>query len=62
MPSDNTAKDSDHASVTILFGSQTGYAQDTAGRIARFLWRHHFRVSLISAMDDYDKVSARVAP
>ncbi|KAI9220085.1 NADPH-dependent diflavin oxidoreductase 1 [Blastocladiella britannica] len=40
--------------LTILYGSQTGTAQDVAERIARDAKRRHFSVD-IAAMDDYDR-------
>lgn len=38
----------------ILFGSQTGTAQDVAERVGRYARRYKFRVSVL-AMDDYPK-------
>ena len=40
--------------INILYGSQTGNAQDVAERLCRESKRRHFRVK-ISAMDDYDR-------
>ncbi|RUS21655.1 NADPH-dependent diflavin oxidoreductase 1-like protein [Endogone sp. FLAS-F59071] len=40
--------------LTILYGSQTGCAQDVAERIGREARRRHFRAKVI-AMNDYDK-------
>ncbi|KAI9467547.1 NAPDH-dependent diflavin reductase [Coemansia sp. RSA 989] len=40
--------------VLILYGSQTGYAKDTAFRIGRQAWRRHFAAT-IQALDDTDK-------
>ncbi|KAJ2744105.1 NAPDH-dependent diflavin reductase [Coemansia sp. BCRC 34301] len=40
--------------LVILYGSQTGYAEDTARRIARQAWRRHF-VTQVQAMDQVDK-------
>ncbi|KAI9183834.1 NAPDH-dependent diflavin reductase [Blastocladiella emersonii ATCC 22665] len=40
--------------ITVLYGSQTGTAQDVAERIAREAKRRHFGVHL-AAMDDYDR-------
>ncbi|KAJ2610636.1 NAPDH-dependent diflavin reductase [Coemansia sp. RSA 1365] len=40
--------------LLILYGSQTGYAQDSAHRIARQGWRRHFSVR-VQAMDQIDK-------
>ncbi|KAJ1855868.1 NAPDH-dependent diflavin reductase [Coemansia sp. RSA 1822] len=42
--------------LLILYGSQTGYAKDTAYRIARQAWRRHFSVS-VQSMDQVDKWS-----
>ncbi|GAB6023213.1 NADPH-dependent diflavin oxidoreductase 1 [Chamberlinius hualienensis] len=42
----------DEVRVTVLFGSQTGTAQDIAERIGRQAKYYHFR-SLVMAMDDY---------
>ena len=41
------------ASVAILYGSQTGTAQDAAERIGRVLARLRFQVK-VKAMDDYE--------
>lgn len=41
---------------TILYGSQTGNAQDVAERIARQARRQHIKTSVLS-MDEYDIVS-----
>lgn len=46
--------------LIILYGSQTGCAQDVAERIGREARRRHFRAKVI-AMDDYDKVSHLVS-
>ncbi|KAJ2628582.1 NAPDH-dependent diflavin reductase, partial [Coemansia sp. RSA 1694] len=40
--------------LVILYGSQTGYAEDTARRIARQAWRRHF-VTQVQALDQADK-------
>ncbi|KAJ2846918.1 NAPDH-dependent diflavin reductase [Coemansia brasiliensis] len=40
--------------VLILYGSQTGYAKDTAFRIGRQAWRRHF-LATIQALDEADK-------
>ncbi|KAG0163002.1 NADPH-dependent diflavin oxidoreductase 1 [Apophysomyces sp. BC1034] len=40
--------------LLILYGSETGCAQDVAETIGRQGWRRHFRTRVI-AMDDYDK-------
>jgi hypothetical protein len=40
--------------ITILYGSQTGNAQDVAERLCREAKRRHFSVK-ISTMDDYDR-------
>ncbi len=45
--------------MTVLFGSQTGTAQDTAERIGRGGLRRHFKVK-VQAMDDYDIVSESI--
>lgn len=42
--------------LLVLFGSQTGTAQDTAQRIARQAVRRRLRVHL-STLDDYNVVS-----
>ena len=42
-------------SLLILYGSQTGSAQDVAERIGRDGKRRHYRVRVCS-MDSYDKV------
>lgn len=42
--------------LVVLYGSQTGCAQETAERIAREAKRRHFRVS-VHAMDLYERVS-----
>ena len=44
---------SERSTVAILYGSQTGTAQDTAERIGRVLTRLLFRVK-VKAMDSYD--------
>lgn len=41
--------------LLILYGSETGCAQDTAERIGRQARRRHFRTRVM-AMDEYDKV------
>jgi len=41
------------ASLTVLYGSQTGTAQDTAERVTRVLVRDRFDVK-VKPMDDYD--------
>ncbi|RUS29978.1 hypothetical protein BC938DRAFT_479992 [Jimgerdemannia flammicorona] len=41
--------------LVILYGSQTGCAQDVAERIGREARRRHFRARVV-AMDEYDKV------
>ena len=43
--------------LLVLYGSQTGTAQDVAERVGRDGKRRRFRVR-VKAMDDYDKVSA----
>ncbi|KAI8326131.1 riboflavin synthase domain-like protein [Martensiomyces pterosporus] len=40
--------------LLILYGSQTGYAEDTARRIARQAWRRHFSTQ-VQAMDQADR-------
>ena len=42
-------------SVCVLYGSQTGTAQDTAERVGREGRRRHFRTRVMP-MDSYDKV------
>ncbi|KAI9205118.1 uncharacterized protein BJ171DRAFT_503040 [Polychytrium aggregatum] len=42
--------------ITVLYGSQTGCAQEVAERIAREARRRHFHV-VLSAMDDYERAS-----
>lgn len=44
--------------LLVLYGSQTGTAQDTAERIGREGKRRHFRTRVLP-MDNYDKVRAR---
>ncbi|KAJ2889838.1 NAPDH-dependent diflavin reductase, partial [Coemansia aciculifera] len=44
----------DSRKLVILYGSQTGYAEDTARRIARQAWRRHF-TTIVQAMDSADK-------
>ena len=41
--------------LLVLYGSQTGTAQDTAERVGRAGRRRHFRTRVM-AMDSYDKV------
>ena len=41
--------------LLILYGSETGCAEDVAERIGRQARRRRFRVRVV-AMDDYDKV------
>lgn len=41
--------------LVVLYGSQTGTAQDVAERIGRDAKRRHFAVKVF-AMDSYDKV------
>lgn len=41
--------------ILILFGSQTGTAQDTAERIGREAKRRHFQCK-VEALDSYDVV------
>ena len=45
-------------SVKILFGSETGTAEDVAERIGRALQRHHVPVCVMP-MDDYPRVRLR---
>ncbi|KAJ2719680.1 NADPH-dependent diflavin oxidoreductase 1 [Coemansia sp. Benny D115] len=40
--------------LLVLYGSQTGYAEDTARRIGRLLWRRHFSTT-VQAMDQCDR-------
>ena len=42
--------------VLILYGSQTGTAQDVAEKLARESKRRHFNVT-VSSLDSYDIVS-----
>lgn len=42
--------------LLVLYGSQTGTAQDTAERVGREGKRRHFRMRVM-AMDDYHTVS-----
>ena len=41
--------------LTVLFGSQTGTAEDVAARVGREGRRRRFQ-TVVAAMDDYDKV------
>jgi sulfite reductase alpha subunit-like flavoprotein len=41
--------------LLLLYGSETGCAQDTAERIGRQARRRHFKARVI-AMDEYDRV------
>lgn len=43
--------------LLILYGSETGCAQDTAERIGRQARRRHFKARVM-AMDEYDRVRA----
>lgn len=45
----------DDVLVSIVYGSETGTAQDTAEQLARELRRRHFRARTM-AMDDYPRV------
>ncbi|KAI9501085.1 hypothetical protein BX070DRAFT_195190 [Coemansia spiralis] len=47
----------DKRDLLILYGSQTGYAEDTARRISRQAWRRHFTAQVL-AMDQID-IAAR---
>lgn len=47
--------------LLVLFGSQTGTAQDTAERVGRDGKKRHFRTRVL-AMDSYDMVSMRTGP
>jgi sulfite reductase alpha subunit-like flavoprotein len=49
----------DSRNILILYGSETGCAQDTAERIGRQARRRHFRARVI-AMDEYDRVRTLV--
>ena len=42
--------------VTVLYGSQTGTAEDVAGRVGREARRRRFETTVV-AMDSYEKVS-----
>lgn len=44
--------------LLVLYGSQTGTAQDAAERVGREGKRRHFRVRVL-AMDSYNTVSMR---
>lgn len=44
--------------LLVLYGSETGCAEDVAERIGRQARRRRFRVRVV-AMDDYDKVKHR---
>lgn len=46
-------------SLLILYGSETGCAQDVAENLGRQARRRHFKTRVI-AMDDYDKVKFSV--
>ncbi|KAJ2796893.1 NAPDH-dependent diflavin reductase [Coemansia helicoidea] len=46
--------------LLVLYGSQTGYAKDTAQRIARQGWRRHFAVQ-VQAMDEADRAAVLAA-
>ncbi|KAJ1728216.1 NAPDH-dependent diflavin reductase [Coemansia biformis] len=46
--------------LLVLYGSQTGYAKDTAQRIARQGWRRHFVVQ-VQAMDQADRAAVFAA-
>lgn len=48
----------DRRQLLVLYGSQTGTAQDAAERLGREGKRRHFRVR-VSAMDSYNLVSMR---
>ena len=52
---DKSHNDSTDRQLLILYGSQTGCAQDAAERTAREARRRHFRVRIF-AMDEYDRV------
>lgn len=41
--------------LTVLYGSQTGTAEDVAGRVGREGRRRHFQIT-VTALDSYDKV------
>ena len=45
--------------LTVLYGSQTGTAEEVAGRVGREARRRHFQVTVM-AMDSYDKVRRRL--
>ncbi|KAJ2717206.1 NAPDH-dependent diflavin reductase [Coemansia spiralis] len=46
--------------LLVLYGSQTGYAKDTAQRIAHQGWRRHFAVQ-VQAMDEADRAAVLAA-
>lgn len=46
--------DEDDRGLLVLYGSQTGTAQDVAERIGREARRRHFRAR-VSSMDEYDR-------
>lgn len=49
----------DERRLLVLYGSQTGTAQDVAERVGREGRRRHFRTQ-VTAMDEYDKVNHSV--
>ena len=44
--------------LVVLYGSQTGTAEDVAGRVGREARRRYFQTTL-AAMDAYDQVALR---
>lgn len=56
--SSNTVGVAESRELLVLYGSQTGTAQDVAERVARDGKRRHFRVRVM-AMDSYNTVSMR---
>ena len=42
-------------SLVVLYGSQTGTAEDVARRVGREARRRHFTTT-VTSMDDYDRV------
>jgi len=47
--------DNPQRKLVILYGSQTGTAQDVAEKLGRVAKRHHFN-ALVTTLDDYNVV------
>ncbi|KAJ1647339.1 NAPDH-dependent diflavin reductase [Coemansia asiatica] len=47
----------DSRKILVLYGSQTGYAEDTARRIGRQAWQRHFTAT-VKPMDEIDRRTA----